>query len=179
MGQDTCPPHYQIHRKRLIRRGRNHHPPRICKNYKIRIKNHPPSGWFCIFGHSPILYWQRTSAFFIGLPATQLLLATRKNGLFTLASLCRGRWILRSKRRRESSKIKVTSNKNLSPTRLRREPPRQMGPSIFLLLIIHLISFYAHRLSLLRTTRLSRGFLLTKNTPLQTEWGYFSIQLIT
>ena len=48
---------------------------------------------------------------------------------------------MRSKRRRESSKIKVTSNKNLSPTRLRREPPRQMGPSIFLLLIIHLISF--------------------------------------
>ena len=42
------------------------------------INIHPHSGWYFIFGHSPILYWLRTSAFFIGLPATHLLLATHK-----------------------------------------------------------------------------------------------------
>ncbi len=42
------------------------------------IKIHPHSGWYFIFGHSPTLYWLRTSALQIGLPAMQLLLATRK-----------------------------------------------------------------------------------------------------
>ena len=36
------------------------------------------SGWFFSFGHSPTLYWLRTSAFKIGLPAMQRLFATHK-----------------------------------------------------------------------------------------------------
>ena len=43
-----------------------------------QINIRPHSGRFFIFGHSPKHYWRRTSALFIGLPATQLLLATRK-----------------------------------------------------------------------------------------------------
>ena len=41
--------------------------------------NIPPyNGGYFIFGHSPTLYWLGTSALFIGLPAMQLLLTTRK-----------------------------------------------------------------------------------------------------
>ena len=36
------------------------------------------SGWYFIFEQSPNPYWRRTSALIIGLPATQLLLITRK-----------------------------------------------------------------------------------------------------
>jgi len=39
---------------------------------------HPHSGCFFIFVHSHKLYWLRTSALNIGLPAMRLLLATRK-----------------------------------------------------------------------------------------------------
>ena len=46
------------------------------KIYKINIP--PYNGGYFIFGHSPTLYWLRTSALFIGLPAMQLLLATHK-----------------------------------------------------------------------------------------------------
>ena len=42
------------------------------------INIHPHSGWFFIFGHSPNRYWRHTSVLFIGLPAMQLILATRK-----------------------------------------------------------------------------------------------------
>ena len=38
----------------------------------------PWNGGFFIFGHSAKHYWLRTSAPYIGLPATQLLLATHK-----------------------------------------------------------------------------------------------------
>ena len=34
-----------------------------CDRGSHRIKIHPPSGWFFIFGHSPKRYWRRTSAF--------------------------------------------------------------------------------------------------------------------
>ncbi len=43
-----------------------------------RIKIHPHSGWYFIFGHSPNTTGLRTSAQKIGLPAMQLLLATLK-----------------------------------------------------------------------------------------------------
>lgn len=45
---------------------------------KNAIKIHPLSGWYFIFGHSPNGYWQCTSAFWVGLPAMQLLLTTHK-----------------------------------------------------------------------------------------------------
>ena len=47
---------------------------RKCLTFGVHIN----SGWIFIFGHSPKRYWRRTSAFFIGLPAMQLLSATRK-----------------------------------------------------------------------------------------------------
>ena len=50
-------------------------------NNPLTIIIHPHSGWYFIFGHSREYHWLRTSALFIGLPAMQTLLATRKRVL--------------------------------------------------------------------------------------------------
>ena len=46
--------------------------------WAVGIKIPPHSGGYFIFGHSPTHYWRGTSALFIGLPATHLLLTAHK-----------------------------------------------------------------------------------------------------
>ena len=72
----------------------------------------PHSGGYFIFGHSPMRYWLRTSALFIGLPATHRLPATHK----WVVILCRlplsGRVALRATR---STLACARSRKLLAP----------------------------------------------------------------